>query len=47
MPTQNGVGRHDGRDLRQQAATEPVSQFGEPAALAIFETQALPSEASF
>ena len=27
MPTQNGVGRHDGRDLRKQAATEAVKQW--------------------
>ena len=25
VPTQNGVRRHDGRDLREQPATEPVS----------------------
>ena len=44
VPTQNGVRRHDGRDLREQPATEPVSSFGEASALAVGETQALPGE---
>ena len=44
VPAQNGVRRHDGRDLREQPATEPVSQFGEASALAVVETQALPGE---
>jgi hypothetical protein len=47
IPTQNGVWRYDSRDLRRQAATVTVSQFGEPSALAILETQALPSVTSF
>jgi hypothetical protein len=45
MPAQkNGVGRHDGCDLREQPATERRSQFGEPAELAVVETQALPGK---
>ena len=41
---QNGVRRHEGRDLREQAATKPVSQFTEVSALAVVETQALRTE---
>jgi hypothetical protein len=41
---QNGVRRHEGRDLREQPATKPVSQFSEASALAVVETQALASE---
>ena len=43
MPAQNGVRRHEGRDLREQPATKPVSQFSE-AALAVVQTQAQPRE---
>ena len=44
VPAQNSVRRHEGRDLREQPATEPVSQFGEATAFAVAETQAPPGE---
>ena len=37
VPTQNGVRRHEGCDLREQVATETVSQFGQTTALMILE----------
>jgi hypothetical protein len=44
VQAQNGVRRHEGRDLREQPATKPVSHFGKASALAVVETQALPGE---
>ena len=44
VPTQNGVRRHEGCDLRKQAATETVSQFGQTPALMILEPQPVPGE---
>jgi hypothetical protein len=38
VPAQNGVRRHDGRDLREQPTTESMSQFGEASALTVVET---------
>jgi hypothetical protein len=35
VPSQNGVGHHEGDDLREQTATEAVSQLGQPSALAV------------
>jgi hypothetical protein len=37
----------EGRDLREQLATKPVSQYSEASAVAVVETQALPGEPSF
>lgn len=45
-PTQNGVRRHESRDLREQSATETVSQFGQTAALTVFEAQSMSCEPS-
>lgn len=47
VPAQNGIRRHDRRDLREQTATKAVSQFRQPSALAVVETQALRREAAF
>jgi hypothetical protein len=42
VPAQNGVGRHDRRDLCEQAPTKAVTQFGQAPPLVVFEPQALP-----
>jgi hypothetical protein len=47
VPTQNGVRRHDRRNLRQQPATETLPQLGEASALAVVETQEPPGEPGF
>jgi hypothetical protein len=47
MPAQDGVRRYESRDLREQLATKPVSQYSEASAVAVVETQALPGEPSF
>jgi hypothetical protein len=44
MPSKNGVGRPDGRDLPKHLTPKPVSQFGEAAPLSIIETQSPPFE---
>jgi len=44
MPSQNGVGRHDGRDLPKHTTPKPVPQFGETASLGIIEPQSPPCE---
>ena len=36
-----GVRRHDRRNLREQAPTEPVTQFGQPPPLVVFKPQAV------
>ena len=44
MPAQNGIWRHEGRDLCEPPAPKPMSQYSEAVALAVVETQALASE---
>ena len=44
MPAQDGVGRHDGRDLPQHATPKPMPQFGKAAPLAVIQAQSLPFE---
>jgi hypothetical protein len=39
MPSKNGVGRHDGRDLSEHPTSKPMPQFGEAAALAVIQAQ--------
>ena len=42
MPTEDGVRRHERRDLREHSATQPLSEFREASPLTVFETQTLP-----
>jgi hypothetical protein len=44
MPSLNGVGRHDGRDLPKHPTPKPVPQFGEAVPLGIIEPQSPPFE---
>ena len=44
VPAQNGVRRHDRRNLREQAPTQAVTQFGQAPPLVVFEPQALPRQ---
>src|SRR4030095_5656066 len=42
MPSKNGVGRHDARDLPKHPTPEQVPQFCEAAPLGIIESQSPP-----
>jgi hypothetical protein len=44
MPSPNGVGRHDGRDLPKHTTPKPVPQSGEAAPLGIIAPQLSPFE---
>ena len=44
MPTQNRVRCHECRNLRQHAATKPLSEFRETPPLTVLEPQALPCQ---
>jgi hypothetical protein len=40
MPTEDGVRRHERRDLREYSTTQSVSQFSQASPLTVFEPQA-------
>src|SRR5688500_6845 len=44
MPTEDGVRRHERRDLREHWATQPLSEFREASPFTVLETQAPPGE---
>ncbi|HEU4690255.1 MAG TPA: hypothetical protein VFS23_17910 [Vicinamibacterales bacterium] len=45
VPAQNRVGRDDCRHLREQAPPKSLTEFAEPSALVVVETEALFAEA--
>ena len=42
MPTENRIGRHNGRDVHQQPASQAMAQFGKAPSLLVVKLQSPP-----